>query len=233
MKVSVVIPAYNEEVYIEKCLCSVINQTMKADEIIVVDNNSTDKTAKIARGLGVNVVSEKTQGMTPARNKGFNTARYDIIARCDADTLVPNDWIEIIKKNFESRDIDGLSGPVYFYDSKFLKSAKTYPSKIILESFKLMSKGKRHMMGPNMALTKKIWEKVKDIVVLDDAKVHEDMDLSLKIAKVDGIVAYDKNLVVGISARRLINDPGSYFLEYPVRIVKTFLINEKGENFVK
>ena len=227
MKVSVVIPAYNEEKFIKKCLTSVINQTVPADEIIVVNNNSTDKTKAIAKKFGVRVVVEKKQGMTPARNRGFNSAKYEIIARCDADAVVPKDWIKLIKNNFEKGDIDALSGPVFFNDSSPFKSTSTLPSRIALGSLRLMSKGKRHLTGPNMIITKEIWEKVKDIVNMDDKKVHEDMDLSLKIAKLGGKIGYDPNLIVGISARRLKKHPESFFLEYPVRIIKTLLANKK------
>ena len=227
MKVSVVIPAYNEEKYIKKCLTSVINQVVPADEIIVVNNNSIDKTEAIARKLGVKVVEENIQGMTPARNRGFNSAKYEIIARCDADTVVPKDWIKKIKSNFKKGDIDAVSGPVFFNDSKFLKSTSTVPSSLAWKSFKLVSKGGKYLTGPNMSISKDIWEKVKDIVNLDDKKVHEDIDLSLKIAKVHGRIGYDPTLIVGISARRLKKHPESFFLEYPLRVVKTFLANKK------
>ncbi len=227
MKISVIIPAYNEEKYIGRCLRSLKNQTIAPDEIIVIDNNSTDKTAKIAKSYGVKVVKERIQGLTPARNRGFNLAKYEIIARTDADTILPNDWIKTIKVNFTKHKIDGLSGPVYFYDSKFLKTAKTYPSQIALESLKHMSKGKRHLVGPNMIITKKMWIKVKDKVILDDTKVHEDSDLAINIASVGGKISYDRNLEVGISARRIKKNPISFFVEYPARLVKTFWINRK------
>ncbi|MCX6705311.1 MAG: glycosyltransferase [Candidatus Woesebacteria bacterium] len=227
MKVSVVIPAFNEEEFITKCLTSVTNQIVPADEIIVVNNNCTDKTEAIAKRFGVRIVNEKDQGMTPARNRGFNSAKYEIIARCDADAVVSKDWIKIIKDNFLKGDIDALSGPVFFNDSQIFKSTSTLPSRIALESLKLMSKGKRHLTGPNMAITRDVWNKVKDIVNLDDTKVHEDMDLSLKIAKVHGRIGYDPTLIVGISARRLKKHPESFFLEYPARIFKTFWANKK------
>ena len=227
MKVSVVIPAYNEEKFLKKCLTSVVNQVIPANEIIVVNNNSTDKTVEIAIKFGARVVDEKKQGIIPARNKGFNSAKYEVIARCDADAVVPRDWIKKIKNNFKKGDIDGLSGPVFFNDSTIFKSTSTLPSRLALGSLKLMSKGKRHLIGPNMVITKNIWGKVKDIVNPDDKKVHEDMDLSLKIAKVHGRIGYDPTLIVGISARRLKKHPESFFLEYPVRIVKTFLANKK------
>lgn len=226
MKVSVVIPAYNEEKFIKKCLTSVFNQIVPADEIIVVNNNSTDKTEAIARKFGVKIIQEKVQGMTPARNRGFNSAKYEIIARCDADAVVPKDWIKLIKNNFEKGDIDALSGPTFFNDSEIL-TPSTIPADLAWRAFRLISKGRKYLFGPNMSLTKNIWERVKDIVNLDDKNVHEDIDLSLKIAKVGGKIGYDPNLIVGISARRLKKHPKSFFLEYPVRIVKTLLVNKK------
>jgi len=226
MKVSVVIPAFNEEKFIGKCLASIVNQTVPADEIIVVNNNCTDKTEAVARKFGVKIVKEKVQGMTPARNRGFNSAKYEIIARCDADAVVPKDWIKKIKNDFKKRKIDALTGPIFFNDSKLFKSKSTVPSHIAWKSFKFISNGRNCLIGPNMSLTKNIWKKVKDIVNLDDKKVHEDMDLSLKIAKVHGKIGYDRSLVVGISARRLKKHPESFFLEYPVRIVKTLLANK-------
>lgn len=225
MKISIIIPTFNEEKYIEKCLKSIISQTISANEIIVIDNNSTDKTKIISDKLKVNVIKERKQGMIHARNKGFNAAKHEIIARCDADCIVPKDWVEKILKNFANGGIDALSGPVVYHDS-FLKSASIHPSHLYLESLRLFSKGNRYLVGPNMAITKNIWDKVKNFVNLDDSKVHEDIDLSLKIVKVGGKIGYDNTLIVKSSSRRILKRPESFFLEYPARFVKTFLINK-------
>lgn len=225
MKVSVVIPAYNEEKFIRKALLSIINQKISADEIIVVDNNSRDRTFEIAKSFGVRIIPEKKQGMISARNRGFDSAKYDIIARIDADVEVPHDWIKRIKRNFEKRRIDALTGPLLLADVKLI-SKSILPSHIYLESLRAISKGNRYLMGPQMSLTNDIWHKVRDIVSLDDKKVHEDIDLSLKITKIGGVIAYDRKLIVKGSARRMKNHPESFFLEYPVRMVKTFVENK-------
>lgn len=226
MKVSVVIPAYNEEKFIKKALKSVTNQLVDADEIIVVNNNSSDKTVEITRSFSVRIIDEKKQGMISARNTGFDNAKYDIIARIDADVQVPPDWIQRIKRNFEKKKIDALTGPLLLSDLK-LVSKSILPSHIYLESLRAISKGNRYLMGPQMSLTNDIWQKVRDIVSLDDKKVHEDLDLSLKITKVGGIIGYDRKLIVKGSARRMKKHPESFFLEYPVRVVKTFIENKK------
>jgi len=227
MKVSVVVPAFNEEKYIGKCLTSIFRQEVPADEVIVVNNNSSDETESIARSFGATVIREKVQGMTPARNRGFNSAKYEIIARCDSDTVVPENWIKIIKNDFRKGNIDALTGPIFFNDSEILKSTKTIPADLAYKSFRLIARGRKYLIGPNMIITKKIWDQVKNLVEMDDKKVHEDIDLSLKIAKVGGRIKYDQSLIVGMSARRIKKHPQSFFLEYPVRIVKTFMANKK------
>lgn len=218
MTISVVIPAHNEEEFLEMCLKSVINQVEKADEIIVVDNNSTDKTAEIARKYKVKLVSETKQGISYARNKGFNSAKSDIIARCDADVKVPKDWIKKIKANFENHKIDALSGIASFFDDPLNTNITT---KQYMDLMRVMLNGKETMIGPNMALTKEIWNKVKDGVCLDNKLVHEDMDLAIHIAKVGGKIRRDNSLVVEVSARRWLNNPRSGFIEYPARVIKT------------
>jgi glycosyltransferase involved in cell wall biosynthesis len=225
MKVSVVIPAYNEEKYIGKCLQSVINQKVSPDEIIVVNNNSKDKTVEIAKKFGIRIINEKKQGMIPTRNRGFNNAKYDIIARIDSDVLVPIDWIKRIKNNFEKGKIDALSGPISYYDSRIIPKSST-PSKIYLESLRMFSNGKNYLVGPNMSLTNELWQKIKDKIDFGDSQVHEDIDLSLKIHKHGGIIGYDSLLVVRSSARRMVNHPESFFIEYPKRFVKTFWLNQ-------
>lgn len=225
MKVSVVIPAFNEEAFIGACLRSVFNQVEPPDEIIVVDNNSKDLTAKIAEILGAKVIREKKQGLTHARNRGFNSAKHEIIVRCDADTVVAPNWIKKIRRNFGKHKIDALSGPVVYTDYPLFPKSPI-PSKIYLESLRVFSKGKRYLIGMNMSLSQEIWHKVKNKASLEDSEVHEDIDLSIKIARSGGTIGYDPSLIVQSSARRIMGKPRSFFIEYPRKVVKTFLANK-------
>lgn len=225
MKVSVVIPAYNEEKYIKKALGSVFNQTEQADEVIVVDNNSKDRTVEISKKFPVKIVGEKVQGMTLARNKGFNTAKHEIIARIDADVIVPKNWIKQIKKTISQKDYDAFTGPVRFNDL-FKKPTSTLASRMYLESLRFLNNGDRFLQGPNMILKRNMWLKVRDKVNLNDKKVHEDIDLSLNILKVGGVIGLDPDLVVQISARRIKSHPESFFIEYTARMFTTFWQNK-------
>lgn len=224
MKVSVVIPAYNEEKFIKDCLKALTSQSHQPNEIIVVNNNSTDNTAAIANRFNVRVVSEVKQGMIFARNRGLNSAKYELIARVDADVRVPRDWVEKILTNFKDQNIDALTGPISYYDSSVIPKNPII-SKMYIESTKVLGSGNRFLIGPNMIIKKSVWGKVKNKVNLDDSKVHEDVDLSLKIIKVGGKIGYDPTLVVKSSARRILGKPSSFFIEYPKRFVQTFIEN--------
>lgn len=217
MKVSVVIPVFNEEKHLSYCLKSLKNQELKADEIMIVDNNCTDQSILIAKEYKVRIVKEKKQGMIFARNCGFNAAKYDIIARCDADTILPKNWIKTIKENFKDNKIDALSGLVILYDHWLFKNT-VFP-KLYFKIMKLLLKHDV-LAGPGMALTKKIWQKVKNGVCLNDEKVHEDIDLSIHIAKY-GQIKFDPNFIIYVSARRIKHNPLSFFIEYPIRTMKT------------
>jgi glycosyltransferase involved in cell wall biosynthesis len=219
MKISVVIPVYNEEKRIKNCLNSLMKQEKKPDEIIVVDNNCTDSTISIIKKFkGVKIIREKKQGMIQARNAGFNATFGDIIARCDADSILPVNWIKDIKKAFsKNNQIVGFTNPIVFCDLQIVNKSNLpsdvfyYVSKIIL--------GFPSFVGPSMAITKKAWLKVKDELCNNDKDVHEDIDLAIHIKKY-GEIFFEPNVVVQISGRRIKYNPTSFFIEYPLRLIK-------------
>jgi glycosyltransferase involved in cell wall biosynthesis len=96
-EISIVIPAYNEEESILQTLSSLsASTTGKSVEIIVVDNNSKDKTAELAEACGARCILEKKQGITPARNAGLQAAKGKYVLNADADTIYPPDWIDLM-----------------------------------------------------------------------------------------------------------------------------------------
>jgi len=224
MKISVVIPVFNEEKYIDTCLSSIFNQTVLPDEIIVVDNNSTDNTTEIAKKFAVKIIPEGRQGMTYARNTGFDKATGDIIARTDADSIVPHDWIERIKNDFTKHDIEALTG-LATYDSFFTHILNV---SVYLKIMSLLQKGKSTLIGPNMSITKNFWNKIRTRVCSDNTQVHEDIDLGIHILKEGGKIYCDNKLIVSISSRRIKSNPVSFFVEYSIRTIRTlFFTNHR------
>lgn len=106
MNISVIIPAYNEEKGIAKTIEKIPKEVF---EIIVVDNNSTDKTAEIAKKLGARVVKETKQGYGYALQRGFREARGDIIVTLDADGQYPGEKILELVDYFEKNNLDFLN----------------------------------------------------------------------------------------------------------------------------
>ena len=100
-KISVIVPAYNEEKYLAKTLKTLRNQTFKDYELIVVDNNSKDRTNEIAKKFADRVVVEKKKGYHNATRRGAKEAKAPIICFCDADSLYPRDWLEKKMADFE------------------------------------------------------------------------------------------------------------------------------------
>ena len=221
MKVSVVIPVYNEEKRIKNCLDSLMKQEEKPDEIIVVDNNCTDKTIEIVKKYkDIKIIKENKQGMIPARNKGFNNAKNEIIAKCDADTVLPPNWIKNIKDDFfQDPSLIGISMPIRLNDIPVIGHFTTLF--YIYMSIPRLMIGVYPLLGPSYAIKKIIWNKIKDKICLDDTKVHEDIDLCLHVRKY-GKIYHDGRTIVASSARRIINNPLSFFGEYNFRFFKMF-----------
>lgn len=108
MKISVVIPAYNEERCLGACLTALNEGSEKPFEIIVADGDSTDGTARLARENGAVVVPNEKRHAAGGRNAGVRAARGDIIAFIDADCVPDKAWLAEIHRAFEEDDIDGL-----------------------------------------------------------------------------------------------------------------------------
>lgn len=216
MKVSVVVPAFNEEKYIAKCIESLLAQIEPADEIIIVDNNSTDTTKAIANSYPVTVLTEKKQGTIAARDKGFNAAQYEIIARTDADTIVPPTWIKQIKASFTNSPIIALSGPCVYHPNKRAEDVTKLPSQLFSTTYKYML-GHDCIYGFNMAMRKETWHLVRKQTCRDSELVHEDFDLSIHLSSF-GKIKCDNKMIVYTSPRRW-KKTRPYF-EYPYRYIK-------------
>ena len=154
--ISVVIPAYNEEKYLPHCLKALKNQTYPKDrfDITVVDNNSKDKTAKIAKALGAKVITEKKQGHVFALNTGMTRAKGMLIAATDADTEVKKNWLEVIEGAFSDPEVVAVTGSAHY------KSKSKVKRNIVKFSYYAYLKlhfavGKPSLSGLNLAVRKK------------------------------------------------------------------------------
>ncbi len=199
--VSIVIPVYNEAEFLDECLRAISLQTIFPLEVLVIDNNSTDRSIQIARRYPfVRLIKEASQGVVYARNKGFNEAKGAIIARIDADTRINERWVENLERIFLNKNISAVTGSVYYYDifSKYL----SYKFDLLFRK-DLVRRLDKHcfLLGANMAITKQAWLKIKTNTCIK-SNIHEDLDLAIHLSKANLTVRFDKALLAGLSSRR-------------------------------
>ncbi|MEM5874696.1 MAG: glycosyltransferase [Candidatus Aenigmatarchaeota archaeon] len=199
MKFSIVIPALNEEKYIENCLISVLDQTYKNYEIIVVvDKRSKDKTYEIAKKYTKNVYYCEKKGIAGSRNFGARLAKGDVLLFLDADTIVLPNLLEAFNKHLKDKKVVGCACPKLpiKYDAKFILAFIVYNNYEELS----LKVGKPNIAGCISAYKKKYFDMVNGFD--ERLKVLEDFDLSNRISKL-GKIVYTKDTFVLTSTRRL------------------------------
>lgn len=132
MKLSIIIPAHNEEKYIADCLYSFVNQTHKPDELIIVDDNSTDGTFALASGFAgdhdwIKVIQKKSsdqhlpgQKVVEAFNYGLTQSSidYDLIGKFDADIILPENYFEQMLNHFQANWLLGMCSGLLYVEKK-------------------------------------------------------------------------------------------------------------------
>jgi glycosyltransferase involved in cell wall biosynthesis len=200
--ISVIIPCFDDARLLHACLIAVGAQSRPADEVIVVDNGSTDDSVAVAEAAGVRVVREPRRGIGPATAAGFDAATGDVLARLDADSVPPTDWLERVERIMDAPDRPtAITGPGAFYGGNAVTrwiaryvylGAYTHLVGLLL--------GHAPLFGSNYAIRRDAWLVLRDLVHRDRADVHDDLDLSWWLQP--GMwVAYEPTLVVGVSAR--------------------------------
>ncbi len=223
-RISIVIPVYNEEAQLAACLRTIARQRQKPYEVIVVDNNSTDRTAQIARRFQfVTLIHAKRQGVVHARDRGFNAARGDIIGRIDADTRLPRDWTMQLQRIFADERIDAVTGAIEYYDVPYRKLFAKFDLMLRSRAANLMQE-EVFLQGANMALRKSAWNACKKHVCKRGG-LHEDFDLAIHLNWADQTVAFEPSLVASISAR-CIDDDMREFWDYALLSTSTYAAHE-------
>lgn len=221
-EVSVVIPAWNEEKNIISTLYTLSKQvTDYSFEVIVIDNNSNDKTKDIAEACGIKVFPETVQGISFARQNGLINARGKYLLCADADTIYPEKWIEQMVNGLKIFNVSC----VYSTYSLIPPKGNLRIGLMIYEAFsqslfKIRRKHREYLnvMGFNFGFRKTDAINVGGFNT--KRKYWSDGWMAMQLMELGSIKAINDNKVkVWTNSRRLLSD-GSIFTAFLLRIKK-------------
>lgn len=202
VQITVVIPVKDDAVALARCLSALRLQTRLADEIMVVNNASSDESAKVAVAAGATVIECSEPGIPAASSRGYDLSAGDLILRLDADCVPPPSWVEHIEAAFaDHSDVAAFTGGACFIDGPPLLRAAL--SRIYLLAYTLAAApalGHRPVFGSNFAMRREAWQEIRSAVHRHDPELHDDLDLSFHLGEHHRVGRLDGELM-GISMR--------------------------------
>jgi glycosyltransferase involved in cell wall biosynthesis len=202
MNISVVVIAHNEEIWLKKCLDSLMGQNLKPSEIIVVLHNCTDKSKAIVENFPVKIVEcHEEGGPIIARARGIEASSGEIICCTDGDCRAHKDWVKNISRVFvKNKNISIVGGYTKIQNNFFWKFSCWW--QFVINRKILNEKNHRFVWGSNFAFRKDNYEKAGGLVpflkIHTDLKINywaEDLYLSLALQKV-GRIFFATNALV-------------------------------------
>ncbi|WP_121357603.1 glycosyltransferase [Flavisolibacter nicotianae] len=211
-KVSVLVPAYNEEKYILKTLEALQQQDYTNCEVLIINNASTDRTAEVVRSFiyrnhltfKFRLLNEGRQGTQFARECGRKNATGVIIAQLDADCLPSPNWISNGVKLLQQKGIAAVAGPYDYFDGKFLVRTLTYFSQLLvlqpLNTIVQVFRKGGVVIGGNVFIHAAILERAGGYNTAL-CFYGDDVDIALKVSRY-GHILFTRKITVKSSSRR-------------------------------
>lgn len=171
VKVSVVIPLYNKELYIKRAMYSVLNQKFQNFEIIIVNDGSTDRGPEIVKSIKdsrINLINQKNSGVSSARNRGAKESRADLITFLDADDEWHPDFLDSILKLNKEYPKAGLYATAYEILDPYGKNTTSNrklkisnsQNNVILNYFQIVSQGIHPISSSSVCIPKKVFHRM-------------------------------------------------------------------------
>ena len=204
MNLTIIVPAFNEADYLPATVDAIqvaaehLHTHPAAEvKVVVVDNNSTDETAAIARNMGAAVVHEPVQGIARARNTGASRAQGDVLVFVDADVLMPPALLEAIHDAMSDPSCIGGGVDVEYQPRR--RSMRLY-----LSAWRLLGRRMRLVQGATQFCRRSVFEQVGGYA--EQAWIGEDVDFYRSMERfarsAGGVVRFIEQPRVQASARR-------------------------------
>lgn len=222
--ISVVIPVKDDAEELRRCLRALQLQSRAPDEIVVVDNGSSDASAEVARESGARVVRCERPGIPAASSAGYDAATSDVIVRLDADCIPARTWLETIATAFARRpDVSVFTGGARFVDGPL--ALRTSLAAFYLGAYAAVTAtalGHLPLFGSNLAFRRSAWQSIRTHVHRQDPELHDDLDLAFHLGERHRI-RYLPGAAMGISMRPFA--AGAGFGRRLVRGVRTVVVH--------
>lgn len=218
--VSIIVPVYNVEKYLARCLDSIINQTLKSIEIICINDGSTDNSAEILdkyaqKDNRIKIITQKNAGLSAARNAGMKIVKGEYIGFVDSDDWVDNDYFEKLYNAAKNNDCD-------IAVSDFIRRhKKSQKKRLNLSEEKVFEKPEDKYLICKTYREGCVWNKIYKTELL--------MTIDLKF--VPGMFYEDRDFTARslFYSKKLITVPNTYYNYF----VNTKSIVKKGGNKLK
>ena len=187
MKITLYIPCYNAEEYIDDILKAVFNQTLPADEVIVVDDGSTDNTAKIASGYPIRLIRHsENRGLSASRNSAIKNSKAEFIASLDADCLPSPGWLQHLMQGLDAPRVAGAGGKLL---EKYSHDACGLWRSIHMKQYWEEGDSPQFLFGSNTIFRRKA---LLDVGLYNEKfkNNYEDVDISIRLKEKGYILIY-------------------------------------------
>lgn len=186
IKVSVIVPVYNVEKYIEECIKSILSQSLKEIEIIIVNDGTKDKSMEVIKNLledeRIIVINKQNGGLSSARNEGLKIAKGEYIAFVDSDDYIDTKMLEELYKVTENKKYDIVFSNFIPFSEKGLNKEEEYKDR--LQGLKNNAGFGREVYIPELTV---VWNKIykrnflkEQNLLFTERIIHEDNNFTLK-----------------------------------------------------
>ncbi|MDD5569026.1 MAG: glycosyltransferase [Candidatus Pacebacteria bacterium] len=200
MKISLLVPCFNEEKAVEACIISCLRQTRKFDEIIFIDDSSTDKTPQILSRYADRIIIKKTAqnsgNKSRAQEFGMNFVTGDIFVTTDADTILNVNFTKEVEKSFEREvDLSAMAGYVSSLPYNWITLCRAFDYVIGQNIHKLAQSYLNFMfVMPGVASAFKT-EVFRKYITFDHDTITEDLDFTYKLHNENLKINYNRNAI--------------------------------------
>ncbi|MPQ44410.1 glycosyltransferase family 2 protein [Clostridium tarantellae] len=176
IKISVIVPVYNVEMYLEQCIESIVNQTIKEIQIILIDDGSKDKSSEICdkyknKDNRIEVIHQENKGVSKSRNIGINKAKGKYIAFIDSDDYISNNMLETLFNNAENNYSDLVSCNHFnIYENGKLKSILNYKEEICNKEEFINNFVKNNIVNGKIGMV--LWDKLFRLDIINNNNIR-------------------------------------------------------------